>query len=271
LPAGSRSLARRRRRHHALNAAAQTDRPLRSALGDSLRSRECAGPGGAYAGVQSLYAGKIATGNGSVESGWASQDQTLKVGRSRKAGLRLDSWPVRTPRFVRFGRDAPHTFLEAPQLLEPSLQFSAAAPPLLAAVRSRHEGYAWWRAAGWLGTNRRHALGPGQERCNCRPPPLIGALIQLHSPQTPEWQSFSRLPPNFGLMPRKLPQRIREQALPATGPTRSLPEGSGPFANSHRVGTGPIASEARCHWASNGHGTPSRLGGPADQLKASRR
>ena len=110
--------------------------------------------------------------------------------------------------FVRFGVMHRNTFLESPQLLQPTLQFRQR-PNLLAAGQiTGTEGYAAAVAGGWLaGTNAaRLALGlkPIDLPATC----MSGALTHFVS-EAPT-AKFQPMPPNFGLLP-ELPERIRDK------------------------------------------------------------
>ena len=110
--------------------------------------------------------------------------------------------------FVRFGVMHRNTFLESPQLLQPTLQFRQR-PNLLAAGQiTGTEGYAAAVAGGWLaGTNAARlalGLGPMDLPATC----MSGALTHFVS-EAPT-AKFQPMPPNFGLLP-ELPERIRDK------------------------------------------------------------
>jgi len=143
--------------------------------------------------------------------------------------------------FVRFGVMHRNTFLEAPQLLKPSLQFRRR-PSLLAAGQiTGTEGYAAAVAGGWLAGTNAARLALGQEPLQLPPTTMIGALI--HFITTAPSGKFQPMPPNFGLMP-ELPQRIRDKrARYGAYRDRSLKD-LGPFAGSAEAELYPSASEA---------------------------
>ncbi len=110
--------------------------------------------------------------------------------------------------FVRFGVMHRNTFLEAPQLLDPTLQFRTR-PTLLAAGQiTGTEGYAAAVAGGWLAGTNAARLALGQEPISLPPTTMIGALT--HFITTAPSGKFQPMPPNFGLLP-ELPERIRDK------------------------------------------------------------
>ena len=110
--------------------------------------------------------------------------------------------------FVRFGVMHRNTFLEAPQLLQPTLQFRQR-PSLLAAGQiTGTEGYAAAVAGGWLAGTNAARLAKGQAPIMLPPTCMIGALTHFIS-EAPSGK-FQPMPPNFGLLPA-LPERIRDK------------------------------------------------------------
>ena len=108
--------------------------------------------------------------------------------------------------FVRYGVMHRNTFLESPQLLDPTLQFRRR-PTLLAAGQiTGTEGYAAAVAGGWLAGTNAARLVRGLEPISLPPTTMIGALT--HFIATAPTQKFQPMPPNFGLMP-ELPERIK--------------------------------------------------------------
>ncbi|MBM5796871.1 MAG: methylenetetrahydrofolate--tRNA-(uracil(54)-C(5))-methyltransferase (FADH(2)-oxidizing) TrmFO, partial [Cyanobacteria bacterium K_Offshore_0m_m2_072] len=114
--------------------------------------------------------------------------------------------------FVRFGVMHRNTFLESPQLLDPTLQFRAR-PTLLAAGQiTGTEGYAAAVAGGWLAGTNAARLALGQEPISLPPTTMIGALTHFVA-EAPcgaggKRGQFQPMPPNFGLLP-ELPVRIK--------------------------------------------------------------
>ncbi len=110
--------------------------------------------------------------------------------------------------FVRFGVMHRNTFLESPQLLEPSLQFRRRPGLLAAGQLTGTEGYAAAVAGGWLAGTNAARLVRGQEPLVLPPTTMAGALFGFISSAPSD--RFQPMPPNFGLMP-ELPERIREK------------------------------------------------------------
>ncbi len=110
--------------------------------------------------------------------------------------------------FVRFGVMHRNTFLEAPELLEPTLQFRRR-PHLLAAGQiTGTEGYAAAVAGGWLAGTNAARLVHGHDPMQLPHTTMIGALTHFIS-EAPSGK-FQPMPPNFGLMPQ-LQERIRDK------------------------------------------------------------
>ncbi|MCT0211412.1 MAG: methylenetetrahydrofolate--tRNA-(uracil(54)-C(5))-methyltransferase (FADH(2)-oxidizing) TrmFO [Cyanobium sp.] len=110
--------------------------------------------------------------------------------------------------FVRFGVMHRNTFLEAPQLLDATLQFRQR-PSLLAAGQiTGTEGYAAAVAGGWLAGTNAARLALGQAPICLPATTMAGALT--HFIATAPSERFQPMPPNFGLMP-ELPERIRDK------------------------------------------------------------
>ncbi|MDM7938497.1 MAG: FADH(2)-oxidizing methylenetetrahydrofolate--tRNA-(uracil(54)-C(5))-methyltransferase TrmFO [Cyanobium sp. CZS 48M] len=110
--------------------------------------------------------------------------------------------------FVRFGVMHRNTFLESPQLLDPTLQFRQR-PTLLAAGQiTGTEGYAAAVAGGWLAGTNAARLAHGRSPIALPPTTMIGALTHFIA-EAPSAR-FQPMPPNFGLMP-ELSVRVREK------------------------------------------------------------
>ena len=133
--------------------------------------------------------------------------------------------------FVRFGVMHRNTFLESPQLLQPTLQFRQR-PNLLAAGQiTGTEGYAAAVAGGWLAGTNAARLARGKETIDLPATTMAGALTHFIS-EAPSGK-FQPMPPNFGLLP-ELPERIRDKrrrygayrdrALADLAPFRSAPK-----------------------------------------------
>ena len=110
--------------------------------------------------------------------------------------------------FVRFGVMHRNTFLEAPELLQPTLQFRRR-PHLLAAGQiTGTEGYAAAVAGGWLAGTNAARLALGHSPIDLPPTCMIGALTHFIS-EAPSGK-FQPMPPNFGLLPA-LHQKIKDK------------------------------------------------------------
>ena len=110
--------------------------------------------------------------------------------------------------FVRFGVMHRNTFLEAPALLNATLQFRAR-PNLLAAGQiTGTEGYAAAVAGGWLAGTNAARLARGECAIDLPRTTMVGALTHFIS-EAPSGK-FQPMPPNFGLLP-ELPERIRDK------------------------------------------------------------
>ena len=110
--------------------------------------------------------------------------------------------------FVRFGVMHRNTFLEAPQLLDPTLQFRTRHILLAAGQITGTEGYAAAVAGGWLAGTNAARLVKGETPIDLPPTCMIGALTHFIS-EAPSGK-FHPMPPNFGLLP-ELPERIRDK------------------------------------------------------------
>jgi methylenetetrahydrofolate--tRNA-(uracil-5-)-methyltransferase len=118
--------------------------------------------------------------------------------------------------FVRFGVMHRNTFLESPQLLQPTLQFRRR-PTLLAAGQiTGTEGYAAAVAGGWLAGTNAGRLARGLPPLSLPPTTMAGALIHFiaEAALTEKGHKgrFQPMPPNFGLLP-PLSSPIREKRL----------------------------------------------------------
>ena len=110
--------------------------------------------------------------------------------------------------FVRMGVMHRNTFLNAPQLLESSLQFRSRPTLLACGQLIGTEGYTAAAAGGWLaGTN-------AARLCRGLPPvvlpetTMMGALFHFVSSASPK--HFQPMPPNFGILPA-FPKKIRNK------------------------------------------------------------
>jgi len=96
-----------------------------------------------------------------------------------------------------------NTFLEAPQLLDPTLQFRQRPTQITVT-----EGYAAAVAGGWLAGTNAARLVRGESPIDLPPTTMIGALTHFIAEAPSE--KFQPMPPNFGLLP-ELPERIRDK------------------------------------------------------------
>jgi methylenetetrahydrofolate--tRNA-(uracil-5-)-methyltransferase len=110
--------------------------------------------------------------------------------------------------FVRMGVMHRNTFINAPELLNASLQFKQRSTLLAAGQLVGTEGYTAATAGGWLaGTNAARVV-LGQELLTLPTTTMMGALFEFISSASPK--HFQPMPPNFGILP-ELPQRIRNK------------------------------------------------------------
>ena len=110
--------------------------------------------------------------------------------------------------FVRFGVMHRNTFLEAPELLKPTLQFRLRERLLAAGQITGTEGYAAAVAGGWLAGTNAARLALGQPAIELPSTCMIGALTHFIS-EAPSGK-FQPMPPNFGLLPA-LAEKIRDK------------------------------------------------------------
>ena len=118
--------------------------------------------------------------------------------------------------FVRFGVMHRNTFLESPQLLDPTLQFRRRPTLLAAGQLTGTEGYAAAVAGGWLAGTNAARLALGLAPITLPPTTMGGALTHfVCASRTGEGGrrgEFQPMPPNFGLLP-ELAVRVREKRL----------------------------------------------------------
>lgn len=110
--------------------------------------------------------------------------------------------------FVRMGVMHRNTFLNAPELLHPTLQFKQRTTLLAAGQLIGTEGYTAASAGGWLAGTNAARLVQGQELLVLPAATMSGALFEFISSASPK--HFQPMPPNFGILP-DLPQRIRNK------------------------------------------------------------
>ena len=108
--------------------------------------------------------------------------------------------------FVRMGVMHRNTFINAPRLLRPTLQFQQSPDRLAAGQLIGTEGYGAATAGGWLAGTNAARLSRGLPPVTLPATTMMGALFQFIS--TADAKHFQPMPPNFGILP-DLPQRIR--------------------------------------------------------------
>jgi methylenetetrahydrofolate--tRNA-(uracil-5-)-methyltransferase len=100
--------------------------------------------------------------------------------------------------FVRLGVMHRNTFINSPQLLNPSLQFRSR-PTLLAAGQIiGTEGYTAAAAGGWLAGTNAARIAQGLEPLTVSPYTMMGSLFEFISSAEPKY--FQPMPPNFGIL-----------------------------------------------------------------------
>jgi methylenetetrahydrofolate--tRNA-(uracil-5-)-methyltransferase len=110
--------------------------------------------------------------------------------------------------FVRLGVMHRNTFLCAPKLLLPTLQFHQAPTILAAGQLTGTEGYTPAVAGGWLAGTNAARLAKGETPISLPATTMLGALV--HYITTAEPKHFQPMPPNFGILP-DLPQKVRNK------------------------------------------------------------
>ncbi|MDY6785191.1 MAG: FADH(2)-oxidizing methylenetetrahydrofolate--tRNA-(uracil(54)-C(5))-methyltransferase TrmFO [Cyanobacteriota bacterium] len=110
--------------------------------------------------------------------------------------------------FVRMGVMHRNTFMNSPQLLNPTLQFRTRATLLAAGQLIGTEGYTAAAAGGWLAGTNAARLVLGLEPVTLPPTTMMGALFEFITSASPK--HFQPMPPNFGIIPA-LEKRIRSK------------------------------------------------------------
>jgi methylenetetrahydrofolate--tRNA-(uracil-5-)-methyltransferase len=110
--------------------------------------------------------------------------------------------------FVRMGVMHRNTFLNAPELLHPTLQFKKRPTLLAAGQLVGTEGYTAAAAGGWLAGTNAARLVLGLEPVTLPATTMMGALFEFISSASPK--HFQPMPPNFGILPQ-LPVRIKNK------------------------------------------------------------
>lgn len=110
--------------------------------------------------------------------------------------------------FVRMGVMHRNTFINAPELLLPTLQFKQRPTLLAAGQLIGTEGYTAAAAGGWLAGMNAARLAQGLPPVSLPKTTMMGALFDFISSASPK--HFQPMPPNFGILP-DLPQRVRDK------------------------------------------------------------
>ena len=110
--------------------------------------------------------------------------------------------------FVRMGVMHRNTFINSPQLLEPTLQFKTNNTVLAAGQLIGTEGYTAAAAGGWLAGTNAARLALGQKPVVMPETTMMGALFEFVSSASPK--HFQPMPPNFGIIPQ-LPTRVKNK------------------------------------------------------------
>lgn len=101
--------------------------------------------------------------------------------------------------FVRLGVMHRNTFLNAPQLILPTLQFKQRHTLLAAGQLIGTEGYTAASAGGWLAGTNAARIALGKEPLTLPKTTMMGALFEFISGAAPK--HFQPMPPNFGIVP----------------------------------------------------------------------
>ncbi|MDB9496003.1 FADH(2)-oxidizing methylenetetrahydrofolate--tRNA-(uracil(54)-C(5))-methyltransferase TrmFO [Spirulina major CS-329] len=115
---------------------------------------------------------------------------------------------LETAEFVRMGVMHRNTFINAPQLLAPTLQFHHQETILAAGQLVGTEGYTAAAAGGWLAGTNAARLAQGQTPLVAPKTTMLGALIDFITSASPK--HFQPMPPNFGIIP-PLEKRVRNK------------------------------------------------------------
>jgi methylenetetrahydrofolate--tRNA-(uracil-5-)-methyltransferase len=110
--------------------------------------------------------------------------------------------------FVRLGVMHRNTFLNAPQLILPTLQFKNRPTLLAAGQLIGTEGYTAATAGGLLAGINAARLALGKEPLTLPPTTMMGALFEFISSASPK--HFQPMPPNFGILP-PLQEKIKNK------------------------------------------------------------
>jgi len=109
---------------------------------------------------------------------------------------------------LRYGSIHRNTFINAPSLLTPSLQFRGEAAVLFAGQLTGVEGYLESAATGLLAGVNAARLARGEAAVNPPPTTMLGALLRYIS--SSDARTFQPINANFGLLP-PLPRLVRDR------------------------------------------------------------
>jgi methylenetetrahydrofolate--tRNA-(uracil-5-)-methyltransferase len=115
---------------------------------------------------------------------------------------------LKNAEFVRMGVMHRNTFINSPQLLNPTLQFKTRSNLLAAGQLVGTEGYTAASAGGWLAGTNAARLYLGQEAVTMPTTIMMGALFEFISSASSK--HFQPMPPNFGILP-ELPTKIKNK------------------------------------------------------------
>lgn len=101
--------------------------------------------------------------------------------------------------FVRLGVMHRNTFINAPQLMQTTLQFKQRPTLLAAGQLIGTEGYTAASAGGWLAGTNAARVALGKEALSLPGTTMMGALFEFISSASPK--HFQPMPPNFGIIP----------------------------------------------------------------------
>ena len=101
--------------------------------------------------------------------------------------------------FVRLGVMHRNTFINAPQLMQTTLQFKERPTLLAAGQLIGTEGYTAASAGGWLAGTNAARIALGKEALSLPGTTMMGALFEFISSASPK--HFQPMPPNFGIIP----------------------------------------------------------------------
>ncbi|MBO3459241.1 FADH(2)-oxidizing methylenetetrahydrofolate--tRNA-(uracil(54)-C(5))-methyltransferase TrmFO [Aetokthonos hydrillicola Thurmond2011] len=110
--------------------------------------------------------------------------------------------------FVRLGVMHRNTFLNAPQLMLPTLQFKQRPTLLAAGQLIGTEGYTAAAAGGWLAGRNAALIALGKEPLTLPSTTMMGSLFEFISSASPK--HFQPMPPNFGILP-ELGEKIKNK------------------------------------------------------------